>query len=80
MVKIENVNEFRRIKKSNFGYVLAEESNKAVFHKPTCNTITEENYIKSMKNNSQTRFHWFSAYSSAEKEFSSFDSCKVCNP
>ena len=80
MVKIENVKEFRRIKKSNYGYIVTVDSNKAVFHKPGCKSVTEDDYLKSMKNKSQTSYQWFSSYSSADKEFSSIDSCQVCKP
>ena len=80
MVNIENEEELQKIKNSNYGFVLIDLHSKAVIHKSNCAQITEEEYLQSKKDDNVTKFHWFSTFALAEKEFDNISSCKICNP
>ena len=77
MVKIESVEELKKIKESNYGFVIIETESAPVIHKTNCKLIFENDFIKNKQNSS---YHWFSTYSLAEKELGDLQSCKLCNP
>lgn len=78
MVKIENIEELRNIKKSNYGFVIIITNTKAIIHNTDCKLIFEQDFPKDDNNGS--KYHWFSTYSLAEKELGDIKSCKLCNP
>ena len=81
MVKIENIEELKRIIESDYGYVVIHESDlQPIIHKTKCEQVSEENFLKNQKNENDSKYHWFSSYSIAEKEFSDIESCKNCKP
>ena len=77
MVKIESVNELKKIKESNYGFVIIQSDSLPVIHTANCKLIFENDFVKNNKNSS---YHWFSTYSLAEKELGNIQSCKLCNP
>ena len=77
MVKISNVDEFNRIKESDFGFIVIS-GEKSVIHKPSCKSVNSDDFIKNESD--IEKFHWFSTISLAEKEFSQITSCQNCNP
>ncbi len=81
MVKIESEEELQKIMESDYGFVvILDTPSKAIIHKSKCTLITEEQYLQSRKADDITKFHWFSTFASAEKEFDNILSCKACNP
>jgi hypothetical protein len=78
MVKIENIEELRKIKESNYGFVIIITHTKSVIHNTDCKLIFEQDFLKDENNGS--KYHWFSTYSLAEKELGDIKSCKLCNP
>ena len=81
MVNIENTEELQKIKKSNYGFVtITDSQSKVTIHKSNCAQITEKEYLQSKKIDDITKFHWFSTFALAEKEFGNILSCKVCKP
>ena len=81
MVKIENVDELKRIIESDYGYVVILDSNMhPLMHKTKCDQVTVDNFKNTQKNQKESKFHWFSSYSIVEKEFSNIESCKNCKP
>lgn len=77
MVKIENVEELRKIKESNYGFVIIFSESMPIIHTTNCKLIFENDFIK---NNKISTYNWFSSYSLAEKELGDLKSCKLCNP
>lgn len=77
MVKIENIEELRKIKESNYGLIIIFSKTMPIIHSPKCKLIFENDFLK---NNKITTYHWFSSYSLAEKELGNIKSCKLCNP
>ena len=77
MVKIESVEELRKIKESNYGFVIILSESMPVIHTTNCKLIFENDFIK---NNKNITYHWFSTYFLAEKELTDIQSCKLCNP
>ena len=81
MVKIQSTEEFRRIKESNYGLlVILDDKLNPTMHKTNCSQVTKDSYFYSKESSSKTKFHWFSSYSLAEKEFEDILICKNCNP
>ncbi len=81
MVKIQSIEEFKRIKESDFGLlVVLDDKLNSTMHKTNCSQVNDDSYLFSKKNSSETKFHWFSSYSLAEKEFKNILVCKNCNP
>jgi len=78
MVEIENIEELRNIKGSNYGFVIIITNNQAIIHNTDCKLIFEQDFQKNVNNN--LKYHWFSTYSLAEKELGDIISCKLCNP
>ena len=81
MVKIQSAEEFRRIKESNYGLlVILDNKEIPTMHKTNCVQVTEDSYLDNKKSSNEIKFHWFSSYSLAEKEFENILVCKNCNP
>jgi hypothetical protein len=78
MVKIENIEELRNIKESNYGLVIIITNTKSIIHNTDCKLIFEQDFLND--GNSDSKYHWFSTYSLAEKELGDIQSCKLCNP
>ncbi len=77
MVKIESIEELRKIKKSNYGFVIILSKSMPLIHTTDCKLIFESDFIK---NDKITPYHWFSSHSLAEDELGDLKSCKLCNP
>ena len=77
MVKIENVEELRKIKQSNYGFVIIFSESVPIIHTTNCKLIFENDFIK---NKEKSTHHWFSTYLLAEKELVDIKPCKLCNP
>ncbi len=77
MVKIESVEELRKIKGSNFGFVIILSESMSIIHSTNCKLIFENDFLK---NNKIQTHHWFSTHFLAEKELGDLKSCKLCNP
>ena len=81
MVKIQSTEEFRRIKESDYGLlVILDDKLNPTMHKTNCSQVTKDSYFYSKKILGETKFHWFSSYSLAEKEFENILVCKNCSP
>ena len=77
MVTIESVEELRKIKKSNFGFVIIMSESMSIIHSTNCKLISENDFLQ---NNIIQTHHWFSTHLLAEKELGDLKSCKFCNP
>lgn len=77
MVTIERIEELRKIKESNYGFVIILAESMPVIHTTNCKLIFENDFVK---NNKILTFHWFSSYLLAEKELGDIQSCKLCKP
>jgi len=77
MVKIESVEELKKIKVSNFGFVIILSESLSIIHSTNCKLIFEKDFLK---NNKIQTHHWFSTHLLAEKELGDLKSCKLCNP
>ena len=80
MVKIENIDELKRIIESDYGYVVIDSNMQPIMHTTKCDQVTEDYFENILKNEKESKFHWFSSYAIAEKEFSELESCKNCKP
>ncbi len=78
MVKIENVEELRKIKESDYGFVIIVEEDNSMIHLTNCKFILENDFLQDINNS--LNYHWFSTYSLAQKELGDLNSCKICNP
>ena len=78
MVKIDNIEELRKIKESNYGFVIIITHTKSIIHNTDCKLIFEQDFLTAA--NKDSKYHWFSTYSLAEKELGDIKSCKLCNP
>lgn len=78
MVKIEDIEELKKIKESNYGFVIITTNTKAVIHNTNCKLIFEQDFLKN--SNKVSIYHWFSTYSLAEKKLGNIKPCKLCNP
>ncbi len=77
MVKIESVEELRKIKASDFGFVIIDSGSMSIIHTTKCKLIFENDFLQ---NNQIQSYHWFSTHLLAEKELGDLKSCKLCNP
>ncbi len=77
MVKILSMDEFNRIKESDFGFIVISDDN-SIIHRPSCKSVKFDDFIKTKS--VIEKYHWFSTISLAEKEFSQITSCQNCNP
>ncbi len=77
MVTIESIVELRRIKESNFGFVIILSETMQIIHTTNCKLIFENDFLQ---NNKSQSHRWFSTHFLAEKELGDLRSCKLCNP
>ena len=77
MVTLESVEELRKIKKSDFGFVILLSESMPIIHTTNCKLIFENDFLQ---NNKIQSHHWFSTHLLAEKELGDLKSCKLCNP
>jgi hypothetical protein len=77
MVSIQNIEEFNRIKESDFGFMIIDGENPQI-HKPNCDLVNVDDFIKVDTN--EKKFLWFSTILLAEKEFPQIIFCQKCNP
>ncbi len=82
MVQINNVEEYDRIKESNYGFLIIPGSNQDMsIHSPSCNILDSNDYFEQREEGSQSiNMHWFSTISMAERKFSNLKVCQVCKP
>lgn len=79
MVKIKSLDEFKKILKSNYGYIIITKKNQLpTIHQPKCTLISEEEFKTSIKEPQDFYYHWFSSISLAEKEIEKIITCKNC--
>lgn len=78
MVKIGNIEELRKVKESDYGFVIVVEENKPTIHLTSCKIISESDFLQEINNS--LNYNWFSTYSLAQKELGDLLSCKICNP
>jgi len=50
MVKIENIEELRKIKESNYGFVIIITHTKSIIHNTDCKLIFEQDFLKDGNN------------------------------
>lgn len=82
MVQIKSVEEYDRIKESNYGFLIIPDIEDEVsIHSPSCNILGADDYIEQRENESESiNMHWFSTISLAEKKFSKIKVCNICKP
>ena len=80
MVKIQNLDELKRIQESNFGFIITRTKNlPPTIHQPTCKSVKKEDFESNLRENQDSEFFWFSSISLAEKEIEGIVMCKNCN-
>ena len=79
MVKIENIDEFNRIKELKIGFIVVVCPNKIILHNASCESLTADEFIKSNAS-SEINYKWFDTLAIIEKEFTQIQSCTICNP
>jgi len=77
MVKIESIEELRKIKESNFGFIILLSESMPIIHTTNCKLIFENDFLR---NNKIQPHHWFSTHLLAEKKLGDLKSCKLCSP
>lgn len=80
MVRIQSLDEFNSIKKSDFGYIIKVKTGSPTIHKTKCNSFNADNFIDSLDAKSDTVFHWFSTIALVEKSFPDTIPCEQCKP
>ena len=82
MVQINNLDEYNRIKESNFGFLIIPDSDQNIFiHTPSCNILGDDNHIQQREEKFDSiNMHWFSTISLAEKKFDKVKVCQECKP
>jgi hypothetical protein len=75
MAKIQNIDEFNRIKESDFGFIVIFDGASNTLHQSKCGELTEEMF----SNQDGNSLHWFSTIALAEKSFI-ITPCQLCKP
>lgn len=75
MSKIENLEQFKLVKKSNLGFIVFSDNTSKTIHQNKCDVIGEDKFT----GNDSNEFHWFSTIAMAEKSFS-LVLCDICKP
>jgi hypothetical protein len=75
MAKIQSTDEFKRIRESDFGFIVIFDGASNMLHQSDCDELTEDRFTNSEGNS----FHWFSTLALAEKSFQ-ITPCGVCKP
>lgn len=82
MVRISNLEEYKRIKESDFGFLIIPDNSKdMVIHSPSCNLLGADDYIEQREKSPESiELHWFSTIAMAEKKFDDIHACDKCKP
>ncbi len=75
MAKIQNIDEFKSIRKSDFGFIVVFDGASNMLHQSRCQELTEDRFSDSEGDS----FHWFSTLALAEKSFN-ITPCHTCKP
>ncbi|MEW6043528.1 MAG: hypothetical protein AB1608_04645 [Thermoproteota archaeon] len=75
MAKIQSTDEFKRIRESDFGFIVIFDGASNTLHQSSCDELTEDRFT----NSEGDSFHWFSTLALAEKSFH-VTPCNVCKP
>lgn len=75
MTKIQTIDEFNNIKKSEFGFIVVSDGATNTMHQSKCKNLDEGTY----PNKDGFTLYWFSTIAIAEKSFM-ITPCKECNP
>jgi hypothetical protein len=75
MAKIQNIDEFKSIKASDFGFIVIFDGASNTLHQSRCKNLTEEIF----SNQDGNSLHWFSTIALAEKSFI-VTPCDFCKP
>lgn len=73
--KIKNIDEFRQIKGSNFGFIVIFDGASNMLHQTNCIDVTDSEF----SNQEGNALHWFSTLALAEKSFN-VTPCSACKP
>jgi hypothetical protein len=73
--KIKNIDEFRRIKGSDFGFIVIFDGASNMLHQTNCTNLTDSEF----SNQEGNALHWFSTLALAEKSFN-VTPCTACRP
>ena len=71
MTKIQTIEEFRRIKDAEFGFIITSNGTNTL-HQSNCNNLTDEGFARS-------DHYWFATISLAERSFDVVI-CEACKP
>ena len=75
VAKIKNIDEFRRIKGSDFGFIVVFDGASNMLHQTNCTHLTDADF----SNQEGNALHWFSTLALAEKSFN-ITPCAMCKP
>lgn len=75
MTKIQTIDEFKNIKKSEFGFIVVSDGATNTMHQSKCKDLGDSAY----SNKDGNSLHWFSTIATAEKSFM-ITLCKECKP
>lgn len=75
MTKIKNIDEFKKIVKSDFGFIVIFDGASNILHQSRCKNLTDDNF----SNQDGNSLYWFLTISLAEKSFI-VTPCESCKP
>jgi hypothetical protein len=75
VAKIQTLEEFVMIKKSDFGFIVIFDGASNTLHQSRCENLTDDSFA----NQDGASLYWFSTLSLAEKSFN-VTPCKHCKP
>jgi hypothetical protein len=75
MAKIQTIDEFKRIKESDFGFIVIFDGASNTLHQSRCENLTEDIF----SNQDGNSLHWFSTIALAEKSYI-ITPCESCRP
>jgi hypothetical protein len=75
MAKIQNLDEFKRIKESDFGFIVIFDGASNTLHQSDCPSLTDEIFA----NQDGNSLYWFSTIALVEKSFI-VTPCNSCKP
>jgi hypothetical protein len=75
VAKIRNIEEFKQIKGSDFGFIVIFDGASNMLHQSKCGNLNDDTF----SNQEGNAFHWFSTLALAEKSFN-VTPCIVCKP
>jgi hypothetical protein len=65
MVRIQNIDEFKSITESKFGFIVVFDGAANSLHQSKCPSLTDDTFSSQAENS----LHWFSTILMAEKSF-----------